>query len=94
MASLTKLEKLFRLTKQFILGVSKKDYISDAKCFTRQRALTWETCVYLILSCPKTSLSVFLHNTLKFNKLPLVTKGGFSQARYKIKSVFFNDLIL
>lgn len=58
---------------------------------------TFSSYALLCISSLKKSLSVELYNLLTINKLKVITKGGYSQGRYKIQSIFYkawNDKLL
>jgi len=67
-------------------------YCYHEKAFTRTRKLPFEAVVLFIANLTKKSLAIELdHFFTFFNKKTIPTKGAFSQARYKLKALFFQD---
>ncbi len=81
--------------KQFLEdAISKKaKYCRRAEDFTRNRKLSFERVVGLLINIPRKSLSVELNELFKHLGLGIChcTKSAFSQARYKLKHCFFED---
>ena len=69
-----------------------KKYCYNQRAFTRTRKLPFETVLLFITNLVKKSLAIELDSFFTFpHKNAIPTKGAFSQARYKLKAVFFQD---
>lgn len=79
--------------KEFLMQAScnKEKYCSNQEAFTRNRMLDFSMVVLCIANLIKRSLAIELDGLFEFldRKQSTPTKGAFSQARYKLKSLFF-----
>lgn len=71
----------------------KAKYCHRIEDFSRSRLLSFSSVVYFILNLSKRSLSLELHDFFErlYPNNQLVTKSAFSQARYKLLPVLFQD---
>jgi len=86
--------KILIVLKIFLQKAQKDriDYIKNTADFTRNRILTFERVVLLIISLIKRSLSIELREFFEQFKGPITcTKSAFSQQRKKLKHQFFID---
>jgi len=81
--------------KNFItVAYANRDkYCMRVEDFSRSRTLTFSHVIYFILNLSKKSLQVELQGLFPSLTSQAIapTKGAFSKARYKIKSLFFKD---
>ncbi|MEK6482607.1 IS4 family transposase, partial [Catalinimonas sp. 4WD22] len=80
--------------KTFLTTAShqREKYCHHQEAFTRTRKLTFTLVVLFITNLVKKSLCIELDHFFTFiHKIHVPTKGAFSQARYKLKAVFFQD---
>lgn len=71
---------------------NRKKYCYHEKAFSRTRKLSFEIVVLLITNLIKKSLALELDSFFTFiEQQTAPTKGAFSQARYKLKAMFFQD---
>ena len=90
--------KIIEELKYFLETISNDSSIrklvtQSEKDFTRDRKLTFERVVGIIINMPKRSLSIEIQeffNSLEKDLEPS-TKGAFSLQRTKIKSKFFDE---
>lgn len=78
--------------KEFLMQASgnKEKYCHSAEAFTRNRILDFSMVVLFITNLIKRSLAIELDGLFAFlHKTAIPTKGAFSQARYKLKALFF-----
>lgn len=79
--------------KEFLMQASTQNekYCHGAAAFTRHRILDFSTVALFITNLIKKSLAIELAELFDFvyHKNPVPTKGAFSQARYKLKALFF-----
>ena len=69
---------------------NKEKYCHSAEAFTRNRMLSFSVVVLFITNLMKRSLAIELDGLCEFlHKTTIPTKGAFSQARYKLKALFF-----
>ena len=89
----TNIEIISDLSEFLKSAKSNVKYRSRPEDFTRDRKLTFEYIVGFLSNLPRKSLSIELNEF--FSRLGLATdycgKSAFSQARYKLKHVFFKD---
>lgn len=70
---------------------NRRKYLIEPAAFTRKRILTFERlCVFLLSNC-KRSLGLELDEFFLGQDQWPCTKSAFSQARYRVRSVFFRD---
>ena len=85
------IEKLKSFLKK--ASTNKLRYCTKPTDFTRNRKLTFERVVGMLINIPRKGLSLELNEL--FDRLNLgacyCTKSAFSQARYKLKHCFFKD---
>lgn len=71
---------------------NRQKYCCHERVFTRSRKLSFEIVVLFITNLIKKSLAIELDHFFTFiNEKTMPTKGAFSQARYKLKALFFQD---
>lgn len=95
--------KLLQIIKKLYFFVNKlttKEQFRKTKSdFSRssEKGLDFTSYCLLGISLLKNSLSVELHNLLKINNLPVISKSSYSEGRYKILPEFYqvwNNLLL
>lgn len=71
----------------------KLKYCQRPQDFSRNRLLSFDQVAYFILNLSKRSLSIELDDFFEslYPKVTIPSKGAFSQARYKLKPVLFED---
>ncbi|RYY90205.1 MAG: IS4 family transposase [Chitinophagaceae bacterium] len=89
--------RLIALLKALIVEVSldrelRLRYVTKGSAFSRQRKLTFERVVLLIISLCKKTLQVELEHFFALFRAAPATVSAFVQQRKKIRSVFFRDL--
>ncbi len=84
--------------KEFLMQASrnKEKYCHSVEAFTRNRILDFSMVVLFITNLIKRSLAIELDELFDFlnHKNSVPTKGAFSQARYKLKALFFKTGII
>jgi hypothetical protein len=74
---------------------NKKRYCRNSNDFTRKKKLTFVVVVMFTINLAKRSLSIEIENYVKkmstWDSIEEFTKSAFSQARYKLKHVFYQD---
>jgi len=88
-----KLQIIERITNFLECGKSNPKYKRSSKDFTRDRKLNFTRVVLFIMNLPKKSLSVELDDFYRLlgKDKEICTKSAFSQARKKLRHVFFID---
>lgn len=95
--------KVFEIIKKlhfFVNKLTTKEQFRKTKSdFSRscEKGLDFTSYCLLGISLLKNSLSVELHNLLKTNNLPVISKSSYSEGRYKILPEFYqvwNNLLL
>jgi len=98
-ANIAIIKELKEFLKEISMNITKrKEFIFNEKAFSRDRVLTIERIVGLLINMPKRSLSIEIREFLDSITLgEISSKSAFSQQRSKLKPLFFqrwNELLI